>query len=206
MRVDKHKDFITEEERLSLIDWMGKNRDKYFVKRGQMVDHAFGDNSTPEGREPMRLSTRVFKSEPSILDSNNNPIMETRIDYRPNTIEFPEVAYEIQKRIRDKYNIPDDATEVLGFDGMVSVITLPGGTTGAHVDHKRGGHAVRFNVLLQEPDSGGVLIINREVVPLEERELHAYCATMWEHWVTEVEGDTERMLWIFGFEVGDDWE
>jgi len=184
MRVDKHKDFITEEERLSLIDWMDKNRDKYFVRRGQMIDHALGDNSIPEGREPMRLSTRVFKDN----------------------VKFPELAYEIQKRIRDKYNIPDDATETLGFDGMVSVITLPGGTTGAHVDHKRGGHAVRFNVLLQEPDSGGVLIINREVVPLEERELHAYCATMWEHWVTEVEGDTERMLWIFGFEVGDDWE
>lgn len=175
MRIDRHRGFITEKERLTLIAWINSNKDNYFVKglsRGKL------------GYEK-RVTTRIHTDH----------------------IEHPKEALDIQKRIMELYNIPEDLIEKVGQDGMITVVTKPGGDTYKHTDPILGnGHAVRFNVVLQEADTGGMLYVDNSFYPIEEKELHCYCATRWEHYVTEVLGSTERMIWIFGFEVGDDWE
>ena len=175
MRIDKHPEFITEEERLALIDWMDNSG--YLVKGFSRGEYDY----------ELRYNTRLHRG----------------------LVVFPKVAYDIQKRIMELYGFKtEDIDRAREGSGMVAVKTFVGGDTHKHTDHTNsGGHAVRLNVLLQKPDKGGVLHIEGERVDLEERELHGYMATAHEHWVTEVEGDNPRHIWIFGFEIDkDNWE
>lgn len=175
MRIDKHKSFITEEERLSLLSWVSNNKDTYFkdgISRGR-------------GGYKLRATTRLFEG----------------------SIDYPDLVSSIQSRIMELYNIPDNLVEKLGGSVNIIVITKPKGDTYSHTDPiLNKGHAVRFNIVLQEADEGGLLFVNNRQIKLSEKELHCYCATRWEHSVSEVRGDTDRVIIIFGFEIGDDWE
>jgi len=169
VRLDRYEDFITEEERLSLIDWMD-NSGKLVpgLSRGE-----FGYSS--------RKTTRLNEE----------------------TILFPKEAYAIQKRIMDLYGFRGgDVERVAKGSGMISVVTYPGGDTYKHTDPILGNkHAMRANIILQNAEEGGELYVAGEHISLKEKELHCYCATKHEHWVTEVKGDKTRYIWIFGFEV-----
>jgi len=178
MRLEKIPNFISKEERKQLIDWM---------------DKAIEDNIMVAGLSRGKLGYSKRKT--------------TRIyDGRPN---YPEVAYKIQKRLIDKFEWTNKCfiEPMPKKDGMLAVITYPGGDTYKHRDPKMVGSAVRFNIILQKPESGGELYVEGENFDSEEGELHCYNVTEQTHWVTEVEGSKPRYLWIFGMSVPySDWE
>ena len=56
------------------------------------------------------------------------------------------------------------------------------------------------------PRLGQVYVENNKI-DIEVGELHCYLASDYEHYVTEVKGETPRILWMFGAYVPkEDWE
>jgi hypothetical protein len=56
-------------------------------------------------------------------------------------------------------------------------------------------------------DAGAELYVGGQLVDIEVGELHCYLASEFEHKVTEVQGNTSRVLWMFGAAVpAGDWE
>ena len=55
--------------------------------------------------------------------------------------------------------------------------------------------------------AGGQLYVDNQYIDIEIGELHCYLASDFEHHVTNVEGETSRILWMFGAYVPmNDWE
>jgi len=177
VRIDNHKNFITVAESKEVIDWVYDNLETF--KPGH-------SRSQSRGVYEYRITTRMVKTD----------------------IKYSNIFFTIQNRISELYKIPISLKEDLGMDkGFITVITKPGGYTRAHTDAiKNTNHCVRFNIVVQPPDAGAILTVGERVVSTEACELHCYTATRWEHSVTEVKGDTDRVIIIFGFEIGDDWE
>ncbi len=195
MRFDSYPDFISEEERLELIAWIDENVRKGVLKRG--------------------LHTSTLKEWNGDTEERNAPVCtDKRLTTRTNDDEFdfPQIAYDIQQRIIKDFAFTKNCYIETGGnaknDGMIAIVTKPGGKTYKHIDPMHNElHAVRFNVLLQEPEDGGELFIEGVKYEIKERELHAYMATRYKHWVTEVKGDKSRYIWLFGFHVPKkDWE
>ena len=175
MRFSRHENFITEEERLELLNWMKTSN--------KLVPGIVDDEE--RSRDNNRLTTRLSKV----------------------VIKYPDVAYNIQKRIMELHGFKSsDIERVANDSGMIAVRTLPGGSTFEHIDEQVGKRpAVRCNILLQESDEGGELYIEDKFFPIKEKELHCYSATKWKHRVGEVKGDKSRYIWLFGFEV-ENWD
>jgi hypothetical protein len=65
---------------------------------------------------------------------------------------------------------------------------------------------LRCNILTQAADAGGILYIEGQQVDVKEGDLHCYLVSEHEHWATEVEGSTPRIMWMFGAHVeANDW-
>jgi hypothetical protein len=61
--------------------------------------------------------------------------------------------------------------------------------------------------MTRKVDAGGVLYLEGQPVDIEVGELHCYLASDFSHQVTEVKGETPRVLWMFGAYVpSQDWE
>ena len=178
MRLERIPNFITEAERLELIDWMDKGVEDGVLSAGYSKGKFDYIN---------RVTTRLSKKK----------------------VSYPKIAFDIQQRIIDAFEWTK-YSKIEGISdgqGMICVITYPGGDTYKHKDPKLAGSAVRLNIVLQKPEAGGELHVEGENFACEERELHAYNVTENDHWVTEVEGDTPRYIWIFGMSVPlKDWE
>jgi hypothetical protein len=59
----------------------------------------------------------------------------------------------------------------------------------------------------QAADDGAELFVGGEKVDIKVGDLHCYLASDYEHYVTEVKGNTSRVLWMFGAYVPkEDWE
>lgn len=177
MRLTRIPEFITEEERLELVSWMDKGIEDGILVKG-LSRGQYGYKD--------RLTTRL----------------------NPDKITYPKVAFDIQRRILESFELTENCyIEPLGNGGMICVAIYPGGDTYKHKDPKLYGSAVRFNIILQKPEAGGELYVEGENFACEERELHCYNVTKNQHWVTEVEGDTPRYIWIFGMSIPHkDWE
>jgi len=122
---------------------------------------------------------------------------------------YPELVLDISERIRKFCGVADRRIiEGHGRDGVVVSCTFPGGDVYAHHDPRSsdGLSALRCNVLTQAADSGGVLHLEDQPIQLEVGELHCYLASEHVHYVSKVEGNTSRVLWMFGAYVDfDDW-
>jgi hypothetical protein len=177
MRLERIPNFITEAERKELIAWMDDG-----IENGVLVAGFSRGEFGYTGRKTTRLN--------------------------PGSTEFPKIAFDIQKRLLDSFEWTDKSMiEPLDGGGMVAVVTYPGGDTYKHKDPKILSSAVRFNIILQKPVSGGELYVEGQNFSCDERELHCYNVTENEHWVTEVGGDITRYLWIFGMSIPyKDWE
>ena len=60
-------------------------------------------------------------------------------------------------------------------------------------------HVVRFNFFLSKPEEGGLSIINREVVNVDENEVFICEASNYFHTSQEVKGDKPRIVLSFGY-------
>ena len=124
--------------------------------------------------------------------------------------EYPEIVRTLSARIRKFCGISEHGLiEGHGRDGVVVSCTFSGGDVYAHQDPRGddGLATLRCNILTRAADSGGVLHIEGKPKPLDVGDLHCYLASEHEHYVSEVEGDTSRVLWMFGAHVPkEDWD
>jgi hypothetical protein len=95
-----------------------------------------------------------------------------------------------------------------GRSGVVVSYTYPDGDVYKHKDPKSadGLATLRCNILTQKADAGGVLYVDGKQIDIKVSDLHCYLVSEHEHWATKVEGETPRIMWMFGAHVpADDW-
>jgi hypothetical protein len=122
---------------------------------------------------------------------------------------YPKEVLQLSEKIR-KFVGVDSYPLITGHgrDGVVVSYTYPGGDVYKHRDPKsiEGLATLRCNILTQKADAGGVLYVDGQQISIEVGDLHCYLVSEHEHWATEVEGSTPRIMWMFGAHVpADDW-
>jgi len=181
MRLERHKNFLLPEECAQLNAWVDEATTKNWMAAGIDAQGQTYDSNK-------RVTTRFYG----------------------NRFEYPQLVLDISKRIRSFYNV--ESYELIsghGKDGIVVSNTFNAGDVYAHKDPRssQGFSALRLNVLTRKPAAGGVLYIHGKPVNLEEGELHCYLASEYIHGVSTVEGNTSRILWMFGAYVPmEEWE
>ena len=118
--------------------------------------------------------------------------------------EYPNTAYETFVKITKHfgYETVPKSTWGGGKDGIVVSCTFPGGNVYLHKDPKEGHlDVLRCNILTRKADVGGVLHVDGEQIDICVGDLHCYVASAFPHYVTEVQGSTSRVLWMFGYQV-----
>jgi hypothetical protein len=184
MRIERHKNFLTSEECNLLNVWVDEGVEKKWLDTG-VTEKQFGYTSYTK-----RVTSRMYG----------------------NRFQYPQIALDISNRIRklcgiDSYGL----IEGHGRDGIVVSCTFTGGDVSEHYDAKskfeNGLSALKCNVMTRNADIGGELYVGGEHLDIEVGELHCYLASDFKHKVTEVEGETSRVLWMFGAYVPfEDWE
>ena len=128
----------------------------------------------------------------------------------PARFEYPQLVRDISSSVRTFSGVASyGLIEGHGRDGVVVSCTFPGGDVYAHRDPKsnEGLATLRCNVMTRAADVGCVLHIGGQVVDIEVGELHCYLVSEHEHFATPVEGNTSRVMWMFGAHVpAQDWD
>lgn len=118
--------------------------------------------------------------------------------------KYPQIVCNLSTRVR-KFVGVDLYPLILGHgnDGIVVSYTMNGGDVYKHKDPKsvEGLATLRCNILTQKADAGGVLYVDGQQVDIEVGDLHCYLVSEHEHWATKVEGNTPRIMWMFGAHV-----
>ena len=179
MRLERHQNFLSQEDCNILNDWVDEG------VKNKWLDFGI---SRKQSNYTKRVTSRLYG----------------------NRFEYPQIVLDISNRIRkfcgvDSYGL----IEGHGRDGVVVSCTFLGGDVYKHQDPKNQNElsALRCNVMTRGSDAGGKLYVGGEHIDIEVGELHCYLASDFEHYVTEVEGDTSRVLWMFGAYVPkEDWE
>jgi len=178
IRFEHYKNFVTPQECAELNTWV----DKGVANKWLDVGISRGNHNYTQ-----RFTSRLYADR----------------------YEYPEIVRTISARIRkfcgvSEYGLIDGH----GRDGVVVSCTFPGGDVYEHQDPRSasGLSALRCNIMTRAADSGGVLRLDGDVVNLEIGELHCYLASEYKHSVSEVIGNTSRVLWMFGAYVPlEDW-
>lgn len=178
-RFDQHKNFITPEECAELNAWVDEGLKKNWLGAG-FNRGEFGYSK--------RFTSRMCADR----------------------YEYPEIVRAISARTREFCGVSSyGLIEGHGRDGVVVTCTYTGGDVFAHHDPRsaEGLATLRCNILTRAADNGGVLHLEGKPRPLEVGELHCYLASEHRHSVSEVEGNTSRVMWMFGAHVPkEDWD
>lgn len=116
---------------------------------------------------------------------------------------YPSVVYEVSNKISEFLDIKDlkHSTEGGGRDGIVVSCTFPNGDVYSHTDPMEGNlHVLRCNIMTRGSDAGGELYIGGNKINIGVGDLHCYLPSSVPHYVTKVEGNTSRVLWMFGYQ------
>lgn len=132
-------------------------------------------------------------------------VYENRVTTRPYAERFDYSAevYNVQTKITEFLQIQDLKKSVSGGgkNGIVVSCTYPEGDVYEHIDPKEGSlEVLRCNVMTRKPEFGGDLYINDNKIEINIGDLHCYLPSTMEHYVTEVKGQTSRVLWMFGYQ------
>jgi len=178
MRLEHHKNFLTLEECFVLNAWVDEGVEKKWLDVGI---------SKGQSDYTKRFTSRFYG----------------------NRFEYPQIVLDVSNRIRkfcgvDSYGLIGDH----GRDGVVVSCIFPGGDVYAHTDPQKNMYsALRCNVMTRKADVGGQLYVNGQCINIEVGDLHCYLASNYEHYITTVEGETNRVLWMFGAYVPqEDWD
>jgi hypothetical protein len=179
MRIERFKNFLSQEECNLLNQWVDEGvRNKWLD-----VGMSRGDFGYTK-----RVTNRLYADR----------------------FEYPQIVLDISNRIRKFCGVESyDIIRNHGRDGIVVSCTFLGGDVYEHKDPPAShfGSALRCNVMTRDSDAGGKLYVGGEYIDIEVGELHCYLASDFKHYVTEVEGNTSRVLWMFGACVPKkDWE
>jgi hypothetical protein len=177
MRIEIIPNFVSNTELTELNAWANLGVQNKWLDEGNIAG----------GKTTTRLTSRLY----------------------PERYEYPQFVLDLSEKVRsfmgiDGYSIVNGH----GRDGVVVSYTLPGGDVFKHKDPAiaEGLAILRCNIVTQKADTGGELYVGDALVNAGVGDLHCYLASEHEHFVTTVEGNTPRILWIFGALVpADDW-
>lgn len=173
MNVLVFKDFLKQNECCELNTWV-----EYAVKN-KYLDCGISRGSGWEYKN--RLTTRNYGDR----------------------FNYPKIVYNVFQRITEFLSIQHLHKSVVGGgkDGVVVSYTLPGGDVYLHKDPMEGTkHVLRCNVMTQSADDGAELFIGNKKIDIEVGDLHCYLPSYLTHYVTEVKGNTPRIMWMFGYQ------
>lgn len=117
--------------------------------------------------------------------------------------EYPDIAYEVFQKITDDLDLYGFRKSVVGGgrDGVVVSCTFPGGDVYKHTDPLENNMQVlRCNIMTRAAEVGGELFVDDQKIDVGVGDLHCYLASNIPHYVTEVQGNTPRVLWMFGYQ------
>ena len=119
-----------------------------------------------------------------------------------NRFEYPNIAHEVFQKITGDLDLYGFRKSSMGGgrDGIVVSCTFPGGDVYKHTDPMEGNlQVLRCNIMTRAADVGGELFVDDQKIDIGVGDLHCYLASNIPHYVTEVQGDTSRVLWMFGY-------
>jgi|688.fasta_scaffold535940_2 hypothetical protein len=179
LRIERTKNFFSRSECEALNAWVDEGVKNKWLDKG--ISPGWSLNY------PYRVTSRMYADR----------------------YEYPQLVRDLSFRIRKFCGIDDyPLIEGHGRDGVVVSCTFPGGNVYAHMDptSPSGMATLRCNVMTRAADVGCILHIAGQAVDIEVGELHCYLASEHEHFATQVEGATSRVMWMFGAHApADDW-
>jgi hypothetical protein len=181
VRLEITPNFITQEECALLNAWVYEGVSKKWLDKGFDSSVHFTDK---------RLTSRPYGHR----------------------FTYPKEVIDLSNKIKRFVGISNyPIIQGHGKDGIVVSYTKPGGSVHAHVDPKipeTGWYsALRCNIMTQAAEENGDLFVDGIKINIKAGDLHCYLASDFEHYVTEVKGNTPRILWMFGAYVPkEDWE
>jgi hypothetical protein len=116
--------------------------------------------------------------------------------------EYPAEVHQTFQRITDLLGLHNVPKSVVGGgrDGVVVSCTFPSGDVYPHKDPMEGDvHVLRCNVMTRAADAGAELFIGGNKIDIGVGDLHCYLPSYVEHYVTTAEGNTSRIMWMFGY-------
>jgi hypothetical protein len=127
-----------------------------------------------------------------------------------NLFEYPPLVHQVFDKITNNLQLQDLPKSVIGGgkNGVVVSCTFPEGDVYPHKDPKEGNlEVLRCNIMTRDSDEGGELFIGGDKIDIKVGDLHCYLASDVEHYVTEVRGQTPRVMWMFGYQVlKEEWQ
>lgn len=177
MRVEVIKDFLSADDCAMLNEWTLLGVQNEWLSTG-ITDGGFTNS---------RLTSRLYGDR----------------------FTTPVEVLQISDRVRAFCGV-SQYPHILGHgrDGVVVSYTKPGGDVYRHRDPRSVDDisTLRCNVMTQGADAGGALYIGGEKIEVGVGDLHCYLVSEHDHWVEPVEGNTPRIMWMFGAHVpADDW-
>lgn len=150
-------------------------------------------------KECNELSSWIMSNHHSFVNANMGGVRKTT-RYLSENVSFPKTALEIRKRIKEHLQLKDIVKPPF-IDGMVASYAEPGDTCYEHKDPRwyEFHHTLHCNVIVQKPDGGGNVVIEEKEYNMTKGDVICYYVSDLNHRVTEVVGNTPRLMWIFGF-------
>lgn len=186
-----YPDFITEEERLILIQWI----EGLYQSRCRLI----GVTKINELHLGIKLidppSTEVETQAYIDCIFGANPIANKEGEDVLGTV--PPEVYKIKNRIMEKFNLRH-------YDARKTFMNyfLPGANLGSHRHYPPEGFAdLRTNIMLQKP-KGGEPICAERVFDVEERGLWVFNSNL-QHWTKTISENKPRIVMGFGWDVPD---
>jgi hypothetical protein len=149
--------------------------------------------------ECAELTSWITENHHSFLNANMGGVRKTT-RYINGDINFPKIALEIRDRLKNHLGL-EDMIRPPFINGMVASYAEPGDTCYEHTDPVwcEGYHTMHCNVIVQKPENGGNVIIEGQEFDMPEGDIICYYVSDLKHSVTEVTGNKNRLMWIFGF-------
>jgi hypothetical protein len=171
MSIQRVQKLINDQERDALVKWIFDNKDTEMFRKA-------------EHPGTVRVTTR----------------------YVTNDVEYPDISFEIRQRIIDIFQIKKftELTKEHGYPhGMIATYGFGSDECQTHIDwiwHPK--HTTYHCVLLlTSPEKGGDLVIEEKPCNIQEKEGIYFPVSKMYHSSTKLEGEQNRLLWIFGFSV-----
>jgi len=123
--------------------------------------------------------------------------------------DLPLVAHDIGLELRRRYPMIQDSFALFAHGITVSAIYPPGDFyTHTDTNYKKDGlSVVGFNLLVSQPEGGGVVTVKGQQYEMRQGDMMAYPITDYEHGVSAITGNTPRVMWSWRFYCDlKDWE
>jgi hypothetical protein len=179
---------------------------KLYKKLGQpIIDFTLNKNNWKHFQKPNHQGFVL-----GIVNLNN-------IDKELDKAGFPYLElFELEKQVVKSYGLDVNDIQKCTDNGIFLSYSEKGHIVRSHKDrpltwysenkrdfkdiiNKRDIETIRFNILLQKPESGGDPIINEDKIMVDELETWVCPASRYYHTTTEVKGDKPRIMISFGY-------